>query len=81
MAQRAEQYNRLLDAGESMLLSRGGEEGGPGAGTTQTQQNLTLLQSKWASLNTKMDDRRVRERNLLFRYMKSYEEEFLLILI
>uniref|UniRef100_A0A674F3G2 Microtubule actin crosslinking factor 1 n=1 Tax=Salmo trutta TaxID=8032 RepID=A0A674F3G2_SALTR len=60
LAQRAEQYNRLLDAGESMLLSRGGEEGGPGAGTTQTQQNLTLLQSKWASLNTKMDDRRAK---------------------
>uniref|UniRef100_A0A8C7KYA2 Microtubule actin crosslinking factor 1 n=1 Tax=Oncorhynchus kisutch TaxID=8019 RepID=A0A8C7KYA2_ONCKI len=57
LAQRAEQYNRLLDAGESMLLSRGGEEGGPGAGTTQTQQNLALLQNKWASLNTKMDDR------------------------
>ncbi|XP_036808592.1 microtubule-actin cross-linking factor 1 isoform X19 [Oncorhynchus mykiss] len=57
LAQRAEQYNRLLDAGESMLLSRGGEERGPGAGTTQTQQNLALLQNKWASLNTKMDDR------------------------
>uniref|UniRef100_A0A4W5PVB9 Microtubule actin crosslinking factor 1 n=1 Tax=Hucho hucho TaxID=62062 RepID=A0A4W5PVB9_9TELE len=60
LAQRAEQYNRLLDAGESMLLSRGGEEGGPGAGTTQTQQNLALLQNKWASLNTKMDDRRAK---------------------
>uniref|UniRef100_A0A4W5PXY9 Microtubule actin crosslinking factor 1 n=1 Tax=Hucho hucho TaxID=62062 RepID=A0A4W5PXY9_9TELE len=44
----------------SMLLSRGGEEGGPGAGTTQTQQNLALLQNKWASLNTKMDDRRAK---------------------
>ncbi|XP_038827418.1 microtubule-actin cross-linking factor 1-like [Salvelinus namaycush] len=60
LTQRAEQYNRLLDAGESMLLSRGGEEGGPGAGTTQTQQNLALLQNKWASLNTKMDDRRAK---------------------
>uniref|UniRef100_A0A8C7FXA3 Microtubule actin crosslinking factor 1 n=1 Tax=Oncorhynchus kisutch TaxID=8019 RepID=A0A8C7FXA3_ONCKI len=60
LAQRAEQYNRLLDAGESMLLSRGGEEGGPGAGTTQTQQNLALLQNKWANLNTKMDDRRAK---------------------
>uniref|UniRef100_A0A674BSA2 Microtubule actin crosslinking factor 1 n=1 Tax=Salmo trutta TaxID=8032 RepID=A0A674BSA2_SALTR len=60
LVRRAEQYNRLLDAGESMLLSRGGEEGGPGAGTTQTQQNLALLQNKWASLNTKMDDRRAK---------------------
>lgn len=67
MARRAEQYNRLLDAGESMLLSRGGEEGGPGAGTTQTQQNLALLQNKWASLNTKMDDRRVREEASVLR--------------
>ncbi|KAI1901791.1 hypothetical protein AGOR_G00038030 [Albula goreensis] len=58
LAQRAEQYHRLLDQGESMLLSRGGEEGGPGA--TQTQQNLALLQNKWASLNTKMDDRRAK---------------------
>lgn len=41
-----------------MLLARGGEEAGPG--TTQTQQNLGMLQNKWASLNTKMDDRRVR---------------------
>lgn len=40
-----------------MLLARGGEEAGPG--TTQTQQNLALLQNKWASLNTKMEDRRV----------------------
>ncbi|KAM4725474.1 microtubule-actin cross-linking factor 1 isoform 3-T3 [Anableps anableps] len=54
--QRAEQYHRLLDQGESMLLARGGEEAGPG--TTQTQQNLAMLQNKWASLNTKMDDRR-----------------------
>lgn len=58
LAQRADQYNRLLDQGESMLLARGGEEAGPG--TTQTQQNLAMLQNKWASLNTKMDDRRVR---------------------
>lgn len=41
-----------------MLLARGGEEAGPGA--TQTQQNLSLLQNKWGSLNGKMDDRRVR---------------------
>uniref|UniRef100_A0A3Q2EFL7 Microtubule-actin cross-linking factor 1-like n=1 Tax=Cyprinodon variegatus TaxID=28743 RepID=A0A3Q2EFL7_CYPVA len=54
--QRAEQYHRLLDQGESMLLARGGEEAGPG--TTQTQQNLAMLQNKWAGLNTKMDDRR-----------------------
>lgn len=40
-----------------MLLARGGEEAGPG--TTQTQQNLGMLQNKWASLNSKMDDRRV----------------------
>uniref|UniRef100_A0A671V6L6 Microtubule actin crosslinking factor 1 n=1 Tax=Sparus aurata TaxID=8175 RepID=A0A671V6L6_SPAAU len=39
-------------------LSRGGEEAGPG--TTQTQQNLGMLQNKWASLNTKMDDRRAK---------------------
>lgn len=57
MTLRAEQYNRLLDQGESMLLARGGEEAGPG--TTQTQQNLAMLQNKWGSLNTKMDDRRV----------------------
>ncbi|XP_028819126.1 microtubule-actin cross-linking factor 1 isoform X17 [Denticeps clupeoides] len=56
LAQRGEQYHRLLDQGESMLLARGGEEGSPGA--TQTQQNLALLQNKWASLNSKMDDRR-----------------------
>ncbi|XP_054873562.1 microtubule-actin cross-linking factor 1 isoform X14 [Amphiprion ocellaris] len=54
--QRADQYHRLLDQGESMLLARGGEEAGPG--TTQTQQNLAMLQNKWGSLNTKMDDRR-----------------------
>lgn len=47
-----------------MLLARGGEEAGPG--TTQTQQNLGMLQNKWASLNTKMDDRRVRLSCLLF---------------
>lgn len=41
-----------------MLLARGGEDAGPG--TTQTQQNLAMLQNKWASFNTKMDDRRVR---------------------
>lgn len=58
LAQRAEQYHRLLDQGESMLLARGGEEAGLGA--TQTQQNLSLLQNKWGSLNSKMDDRRVR---------------------
>ncbi|XP_070702106.1 microtubule-actin cross-linking factor 1, isoforms 1/2/3/4 [Pempheris klunzingeri] len=58
LAQRAEQYHRLLDQGESMLLARGGEEAGPG--TTQTQQNLGMLQNKWASLNTKMDDRRAK---------------------
>ncbi|XP_008298970.1 microtubule-actin cross-linking factor 1, partial [Stegastes partitus] len=56
LTQRAEQYHRLLDQGESMLLARGGEEAGPG--TTQTQQNLGMLQNKWGSLNTKMDDRR-----------------------
>lgn len=58
LAQRADQYHRLLDQGESMLLARGGDESGPG--TTQTQQNLSILQNKWASLNAKMDDRRVR---------------------
>lgn len=58
VSQRAEPYHHLLDQGESMLLARGGEEAGPG--TTQTQQNLAMLQNKWASLNTKMDDRRVR---------------------
>lgn len=57
LTQRGDQYHRLLDQGESMLLARGGEEAGPG--TTQTQQNLAMLQNKWASLNTKMDDRRV----------------------
>lgn len=45
-----------------MLLARGGEEAGPG--TTQTQQNLSMLQNKWASLNAKMDDRRVRRRHM-----------------
>lgn len=60
LTQRGEQYHRLLDQGESMLLARGGEEAGPG--TTQTQQNLAMLQNKWVSLNTKMDDRRVRAR-------------------
>ncbi|XP_066529620.1 microtubule-actin cross-linking factor 1 isoform X2 [Hoplias malabaricus] len=58
LTQRGEQYHRLLDQGESMLLARGGEEAGPG--TTQTQQNLALLQNKWASLNTKLDDRRAK---------------------
>ncbi|XP_056154000.1 microtubule-actin cross-linking factor 1 [Lampris incognitus] len=58
MTHRADQYHRLLDQGESMLLARGGEEGGPG--TTQTQQNLAMLQNKWASLNAKMDDRRAK---------------------
>ncbi|KAL6099375.1 macf1 [Pungitius sinensis] len=58
LAQRADQYHRLLDQGESMLLARGGEEAGPG--TTQTQQNLAMLQNKWASFNTKIDDRRAK---------------------
>ncbi|XP_068188907.1 microtubule-actin cross-linking factor 1, isoforms 1/2/3/4 isoform X5 [Antennarius striatus] len=58
LSQRADQYHHLLDQGESMLLARGGEEAGPG--TTQTQQNLSMLQNKWASLNTKMDDRRAK---------------------
>ncbi|XP_068505073.1 microtubule-actin cross-linking factor 1 isoform X7 [Syngnathus scovelli] len=57
LSQRADQYHRLLDAGESMLLARG-EDAGPG--TTQTQQNLAMLQNKWAILNTKMDDRRAK---------------------
>ncbi|KAG5264554.1 hypothetical protein AALO_G00255490 [Alosa alosa] len=56
--QRGEMYHRLLDQGESMLLARGGDDGGPGA--TQTQQNLAMLQNKWASLNTKIDDRRAK---------------------
>ncbi|KAG7271174.1 hypothetical protein CRUP_025489 [Coryphaenoides rupestris] len=56
LSQRADHYHRLLDQGEAMLLARGGEEGAPG--TTQTQQNLAMLQNKWASLNTKVDDRR-----------------------
>uniref|UniRef100_A0A8C1M204 Microtubule actin crosslinking factor 1 n=1 Tax=Cyprinus carpio TaxID=7962 RepID=A0A8C1M204_CYPCA len=55
LTQRSEQYHRLLDQGESNLLARGGEDAGPG--TTQTQQNLAMLQNKWASLNAKMDDR------------------------
>uniref|UniRef100_A0AAV2K0U9 Microtubule-actin cross-linking factor 1-like n=1 Tax=Knipowitschia caucasica TaxID=637954 RepID=A0AAV2K0U9_KNICA len=54
---RAEQYHRLLDQGESMLLARG-EDAGPGA--TQTQQNLAMLQNKWTSLNAKMDDRKAK---------------------
>ncbi|XP_068566976.1 microtubule-actin cross-linking factor 1 isoform X17 [Cebidichthys violaceus] len=58
LSQRADQYHRLLDQGESMLLARGGEEAGPG--TTQTQQNLAMLQNKWASFNTKMDDRKAK---------------------
>ncbi|XP_062386258.1 microtubule-actin cross-linking factor 1 isoform X4 [Sardina pilchardus] len=58
LTQRGEMYHRLLDQGESMLLARGGDEGGPGV--TQTQQNLAVLQNKWASLNTKMDDRRAK---------------------
>lgn len=58
LSQRTDQYHHLLDQGESMLLTRGGEESGPG--TTQTQQNLSILQNKWASLNAKMDDRRVK---------------------
>ncbi|XP_060753614.1 microtubule-actin cross-linking factor 1 isoform X11 [Tachysurus vachellii] len=58
LAQRGEQYHRLQDQGESMLLARGGEETSPG--TTQTQQNLALLQNKWTSLNAKMDDRRAK---------------------
>lgn len=41
-----------------MLLARGGDESGPG--TTQTQQNMSILQNKWSSLNAKMDDRRVK---------------------
>uniref|UniRef100_A0A3B3ZE18 Uncharacterized protein n=1 Tax=Periophthalmus magnuspinnatus TaxID=409849 RepID=A0A3B3ZE18_9GOBI len=57
LTQRAEQYHRLLDQGESMLLARG-EEAGPG--TTQTQQNLAMLQNKWTSLNAKMDERRAK---------------------
>ncbi|XP_048057419.1 microtubule-actin cross-linking factor 1 isoform X23 [Megalobrama amblycephala] len=56
LTKRGEQYHRLLDKGESILLARGGEDAGPG--TTQTQQNLAMLQNKWASLNAKMDDRR-----------------------
>ncbi|CAL8297896.1 unnamed protein product [Lota lota] len=55
LSQRAEHYHRLLDQGEAMLLARGGEEG---PGTTQTQQNLAMLQNKWASLSAKIDDRR-----------------------
>uniref|UniRef100_H2SL43 Microtubule actin crosslinking factor 1 n=1 Tax=Takifugu rubripes TaxID=31033 RepID=H2SL43_TAKRU len=58
LAQRADQYHRLQDQGESMLLARGGDESGPG--TTQTQQNLSILQNKWGSLNAKMDDRRAK---------------------
>uniref|UniRef100_A0A4W4GDU7 Microtubule actin crosslinking factor 1 n=1 Tax=Electrophorus electricus TaxID=8005 RepID=A0A4W4GDU7_ELEEL len=58
VTQRAEQYLRLLDQGELMMLVRGGEEASPG--TTQTQQNLALLENKWGSLNTKMDDRRAK---------------------
>ncbi|KAM9494125.1 microtubule-actin cross-linking factor 1 isoform 10-T10 [Clarias gariepinus] len=58
LTQRGEQYHRLLDQGEAMLLARGGEEASPG--TTQTQQNLALLQNKWTSLNAKIDDRRAK---------------------
>ncbi|XP_077599188.1 microtubule-actin cross-linking factor 1 isoform X16 [Stigmatopora nigra] len=58
LTQRSEQYRRLLDAGESMLLARGGDEAA--AGTAQTRQNLAVLQSKWEGLNGKMDDRRAK---------------------
>ncbi|XP_062265327.1 microtubule-actin cross-linking factor 1 isoform X4 [Platichthys flesus] len=58
LAPRGDQYHRLLDQGESMLLARGGEEAA--LGTTQTQQNLGMLQNKWASLNTKMEDRKAK---------------------
>ncbi|XP_061678732.1 microtubule-actin cross-linking factor 1 isoform X1 [Syngnathoides biaculeatus] len=58
LSQREDQYRRLLDAGESMLLARGEEDAGPG--TAQTQQNLAALQNKWAGLNAKMDDRRAK---------------------
>ncbi|KAI5091811.1 microtubule-actin cross-linking factor 1 isoform X12, partial [Silurus meridionalis] len=58
LTQRGEQYHRLLDQGDSMLLARGGEDSSPG--TTQTQQNLALLQNKWSSLNAKIDDRRAK---------------------
>ncbi|XP_053274175.1 microtubule-actin cross-linking factor 1, isoforms 6/7, partial [Pleuronectes platessa] len=58
LAPRGDQYHRLLDQGESMLLARGGEEAALGA--TQTQQNLGMLQNKWASLNTKMEDRKAK---------------------
>lgn len=50
-----------------MLLARGGDESGPG--TTQTQQNLSILQNKWASLNGKMDDRRVNMWHAIFCFI------------
>lgn len=49
-----------------MLLARGGDESGPG--TTQTQQNLSILQNKWASLNAKMDDRRVKMSHTIYLF-------------
>ncbi|XP_069051429.1 microtubule-actin cross-linking factor 1 isoform X15 [Lepisosteus oculatus] len=54
LSARADQYHRLQDRGQSMLLARG-EEAGSGS---NTQQNLALLEAKWTSLNAKMEERR-----------------------
>ncbi|XP_035285086.1 microtubule-actin cross-linking factor 1-like [Anguilla anguilla] len=59
VSQQADRYHDLVARGQAMLMSLlEGEEGGFGA--TQTQQNLLLLQNTWASLTTKMDNRRVK---------------------
>ncbi|XP_066573304.1 microtubule-actin cross-linking factor 1 isoform X12 [Amia ocellicauda] len=56
LAGRLEQHHRLQDQGQAMLLARG-EEAMSGS---NTQQNLALLEAKWTSLNTKMEERRAK---------------------
>ncbi|XP_036397778.1 microtubule-actin cross-linking factor 1-like [Megalops cyprinoides] len=60
LEQREEQFRRLLERGQAVLLSRGGAEDRAGAGPAQTQPNLALLQRMWTSLSAKMDERRVK---------------------
>ncbi|KAJ8398033.1 hypothetical protein AAFF_G00431100 [Aldrovandia affinis] len=58
LAQQGAQCCVLLEQGQAMLLSLGGDKGE--GGSTLTQQNLALLQNMWTSLNDTMDNRRVR---------------------
>ncbi|XP_023657842.2 microtubule-actin cross-linking factor 1, isoforms 6/7-like [Paramormyrops kingsleyae] len=59
LLQRMDQFHRLLEQRQTMLPPHG-EEGEGGLSIGQTLQKLTLLQNKWSTLNTRMEEKKLR---------------------